>query len=86
MLIFERIFKYYDEVFLFIDPPYFNADQDKFYEHSFIKNDHTRLTEALKKNGHKFNFLMTYDNSQEVWDMYDASQQCLLTLLVRVFF
>ena len=62
---------YDDDVFLFIDPPYFNADQDKFYEHSFVKNDHARLNEALKQNAHKFNFLMTYDNSQEVWDMYD---------------
>lgn len=60
-----------ERIFLFVDPPYFNADQDKFYAHSFCKADHFRLSNALKRNAHKFNFLLTYDNSQEVWDMYD---------------
>ena len=59
------------EIFLFIDPPYFNADQDKFYAHSFNHEDHLRLSSVLLRNAHKFNFLLTYDNSQEIWDMYE---------------
>ncbi len=57
--------------FLFVDPPYFNADQDKFYTCSFTKQDHTRLAEVLKRNAHKFQFLITYDNSPEVRELYN---------------
>jgi len=56
--------------FLFIDPPYFNADQDKFYACSFKENDHYRLNDVLKKNQKKFNFLLTYDNSPEIRELY----------------
>ena len=57
--------------FLFIDPPYFNADQDKFYACSFKKEDHFRLAKILKKHSKKIKFLVTYDNSPEVRDLYD---------------
>lgn len=56
--------------FLFLDPPYFNADQDKFYSCSFSKEDHLRFSEVLKRNAHKFNFMITYDNSPEVRELY----------------
>ena len=57
--------------FLFIDPPYFNADQDKFYACSFKKDDHFRLAKILKKHSKRIKFLVTYDNSPEVRDLYD---------------
>ena len=60
-----------DDSFLFIDPPYFNADQDKFYVHSFNKNDHVRLCSILKSNANRFKFLLTYDNSPEIRELYD---------------
>jgi DNA adenine methylase len=56
--------------FLFIDPPYFNADQDKFYAQSFQRDDHYRLAAILEKNKDKFQFLITYDNSPEVRELY----------------
>ena len=56
--------------FLFIDPPYFNADQDKFYTHSFKKEDHLRLANLLKKSKISIKFLITYDNSLEVRELY----------------
>ncbi|HDR7760936.1 TPA: DNA adenine methylase [Bacillus cereus] len=59
-----------DGAFLFVDPPYFNADQDKFYTHSFIKDTHYELEEALRFNSDRLKFLLTYDNTQEVRDMY----------------
>ncbi len=59
-----------DGAFLFIDPPYFNADQDKFYSHSFAKEDHYRLQEVLKKNANRIKFLITYDNSPEIRELY----------------
>ena len=60
-----------DNSFLFIDPPYFNADQEKFYAYSFKKDDHSRLSKILKKHKNKFKFLLTYDDSQEVRELYD---------------
>ncbi|MBI4225749.1 DNA adenine methylase [Candidatus Roizmanbacteria bacterium] len=59
-----------DSSFLFIDPPYFNADQSKFYTHSFKKDDHLRLGKILKENSHRFKYLITYDDCEEIRDMY----------------
>ncbi len=59
-----------DGAFLFIDPPYFNRDQDKFYTHSFSKDDHKRLMEVLKKNSPRLKFLVTYDNDPTIKEMY----------------
>ena len=69
---FERVIEEApDDSFLFIDPPYFNADQDKFYQFSFKKDDHFRLNEILKKHKNRIKFLITYDNSQEIKELYD---------------
>ena len=59
-----------DNAFLFIDPPYFNRDQDKFYSCSFSKKDHERLTSALKTNSNRLKFLLTYDDESEIREMY----------------
>lgn len=59
-----------DGSFLFVDPPYYNADQDKFYTHSFTLEDHERLAGLLKHHSHRIKFLLTYDNSPEVLDLY----------------
>jgi len=59
-----------DNSFLFIDPPYYNADQDKFYTHYFTLEDHIRLRDILKKHSDRIKFLITYDNSPEVIELY----------------
>ncbi len=69
---FEKVLDNIDDgAFLFVDPPYFNADQDKFYSHSFSKDDHIRLQQALLKHRHRIHFLLTYDNCSEIRMMYD---------------
>ncbi|MCU0448018.1 MAG: Dam family site-specific DNA-(adenine-N6)-methyltransferase [Microscillaceae bacterium] len=55
---------------LFIDPPYFNADQDKFYQYSFSKQDHFRLMNCLKRNNIRLKLFITYDNTPEIKEMY----------------
>ena len=57
-------------ILIFLDPPYFNADQNKFYTKSFGVQDHIRLCKILKKNNNKFKFLLTYDNCEEIREMY----------------
>jgi len=59
-----------DGALLFVDPPYFNADQDKFYSCSFTKEDHYRLNECLYRNSDRLFIFLTYDNSEEVRDLY----------------
>ncbi len=67
----ELILKYKKKnVFIFLDPPYFNADQDKFYKVSFNYDDHIRLMKLLKKLPDNVKFLLTYDNSEEIRSMY----------------
>lgn len=60
-----------NNAFLFIDPPYFNADQDKFYTYSFNREDHFRLQQCLLRNKHRLQFLITYDNSEEIKQLYN---------------
>ncbi len=60
-----------DGTFLFVDPPYYNADQKKFYPCHFEFDDHIRLRDCLKRNTKRLLFLITYDNSEGVKEMYD---------------
>jgi len=55
-------------VLIFVDPPYYLADQKRAYFHSFKIQDHHRLMEELKKSKHKF--CLTYDNCNEIKDLY----------------
>lgn len=66
-----------DNAFLFVDPPYFSADQDKFYVHSFTHSDHLRLARVLRRNSHRLRFLLTYDNSPEVRELYQWTNTVL---------
>lgn len=66
-----------DGAFLFVDPPYFNADQDKFYTHSFTMADHFQLAELLRAHSDRLKFLLTYDNSPQVRELYSWAN-CVL--------
>ena len=59
-----------DESLLFVDPPYFNADQDKFYTYSFKRTDHYRLAKCLKRNAKRVHIFLTYENSAKIRDLY----------------
>lgn len=59
-----------DGALLFLDPPYFNADQDKFYQHFFAKQDHFRLAECLRRNNDRLKLFITYDNTPEIRELY----------------
>ncbi len=59
-----------DDALLFLDPPYFNADQDKFYQHYFSKQDHYRLADCLRRNSERLRLFVTYDNIPEIKKLY----------------
>jgi DNA adenine methylase len=68
---FEKVIdKAPDGSFLFVDPPYFNADQNKFYNCIFSKDEHFRLEKALRRNSHRLLIFITYDNSPEIRESY----------------
>jgi DNA adenine methylase len=64
-----------DGSLLFVDPPYFNADQDKFYEHFFSRDDHFRLLRCIQRNANRLNFFITYDNVPEVRELYNWANE-----------
>lgn len=59
-----------DGALLFIDAPYYNADQDKFYTCYFSRDDHLRLCEAVRKEKDRLKMFLTYDNCDEIREMY----------------
>ncbi len=59
-----------NRAFAFIDPPYYSADQQKFYNCAFGMADHERLVKCLRRNAGRILFLLTYDDHPEVLSMY----------------
>lgn len=61
-----------EEVFIFLDPPYFKAEKSKLYGKKGDLHtgfDHQKLAEILKKCPHKW--LLTYDDSPEIREMFN---------------
>lgn len=55
-------------VLMYLDPPYYHADQKRAYTKPFKESDHIRLAEALKKTNYLF--CSSYDDCQEIRDLY----------------
>jgi len=53
---------------LYLDPPYFLADQKRAYTQPFQLNDHLRLERSLRDLKHAF--LLSYDDCPEVRSLY----------------
>ena len=60
-----------DGCFLFVDPPYYDTDQQKFYNHPFTRHEHRRLAACLKRNAGRLRFLLTYDDHPDVHSLYE---------------
>lgn len=56
------------DVFIFLDPPYFTASRLYGRNGSLHEFDHARLATTLKKTKHRF--LITYDDCDDVRDLY----------------
>ena len=57
---------------MYADPPYYSVQQQDHYVHTFDENDHRRLAKLLEKTEHKF--FLTYDDCEEVRNMYDWAE------------
>lgn len=56
------------KVWMFIDPPYFAADQKRAYRKSFQLEDHLELVSLLRETSHMF--CLTYDNCSQIKKLY----------------
>ena len=54
---------------MYLDPPYYLADQKRAYTKSFEEKDHIRLAKSLKKTD--FLFCLSYDDWEEVRRLYE---------------
>jgi DNA adenine methylase len=57
-----------ENVFLFLDPPYYTATRLYGRNGNLHAFDHERLAKSLQRSNHKF--LITYDDCDEVTDLY----------------
>ena len=57
-----------EDVFIFLDPPYYTATRLYGKNGSLHEFEHERLASALKKTNHKF--LITYDDCPEIRRLY----------------
>jgi len=55
-------------VLMYLDPPYFHADQKRAYTKSFVLDDHLRLCRVLKSTTHFF--CLSYDDCAEIRELY----------------
>jgi DNA adenine methylase len=55
-------------VLLYLDPPYYLADQKRAYTKSFNETDHRRLEKLLKKTPHYF--CLSYDDCPQIRELY----------------
>ncbi len=56
------------EVLMYLDPPYFKANQKGHYIEHFNYYDHIRLKNELENTNHAF--IMSYDDSEEIRELY----------------
>ena len=56
------------KVLLYLDPPYYLANQKDHYVESFSQDDHLRLLKTLRQTNHSF--ILSYDDCPEIRDLY----------------
>jgi DNA adenine methylase len=66
-----------DKIFLYIDPPYVNKGAD-LYMNSYAKKDHENLAKKIYKMNLKW--LVSYDNSSFILDLYNQSRKVIYQL------
>lgn len=70
-----------DQVFIFLDPPYFSATKSKLYGRRgnlHTTFDHKRFAENMRQCQHKW--LITYDDSPEIRDLFEFANITTWTL------
>ena len=61
-----------NQVLIYLDPPYYHADQKRAYTKPFTLKDHLRLCELLK--GTNYLFCLSYDDCEEIRNLYSWAE------------
>lgn len=61
-----------ETVFMYLDPPYYLADQKRAYTKPFSENDHVRLAALLRQTN--FLFCLSYDDCEEIRELYSWAE------------
>ncbi|MFW9810355.1 MAG: DNA adenine methylase, partial [Candidatus Thorarchaeota archaeon] len=69
-------------VLMFVDPPYFKPRQNSHYAYSFDQSEHEKLAGILRRTKH--NFFLTYDDCDEVRELYDWAEIHPLEFVYRI--
>ena len=70
------------DVLLYVDPPYYLPPKHKHYRCGFDPEDHVNLSKELRKTKHKF--FLTYDDCQDIRDMYSWANIYQTSFFYRV--
>ena len=57
-----------EKVLMYLDPPYYHADQKRAYTQPFETQDHIRLAEQLANT--PYMFCLSYDDCEEIRELY----------------
>lgn len=66
-----------ERTLIYFDPPYYNQGSTLYVNH-FTHEDHVKLSDYIKKLECKW--ILTYDETPEILDMYDGLEMKVLTL------
>jgi DNA adenine methylase len=64
-----------DGAVIFIDPPYWSNSSKRLYVHNFRTEDHRRLATVLQAHSDRLKFLLTYDDTPEIKELYNWTKQ-----------
>lgn len=72
----------FSKVLLYLDPPYFVPPRTKHYVNGFFFQDHIRLADCLRET--KYDFLLSYEDCEEIRGLYDWAHVYKLSFPYRV--
>jgi DNA adenine methylase len=59
---------------IYLDPPYYVKGKG-LYRNYYTHNDHLKIAEALQAKSFQYNWVLTYDHSPEILEMYKTCNQ-----------
>lgn len=61
-----------NNIFLYVDPPYYVANNTLYYKYVFTNEQHILLAELMKKMPSNVKFIISYDNVPEIKELYNG--------------
>lgn len=69
-LLWKYVYHSKEDIFIYLDPPYYCANDTDYYKHVFSKNQHLSLYNCLNIMPSNVKWLLSYDDVPEIRDYY----------------